>query len=127
MCEKIVLQLKIYGFGGLSSTICLKQLSSNHKYLILQNYFQLDDSYAFPKAILHEFMSAKDCLNLIIFTVALFIVCQTTQCIVLAVQGSYLRGNKDPSVLLSTEDKRVAISFLENQILNLNQYHKDAT
>ena len=29
-------------------------MSSNEKYLILQNQFQLDKSYAFPKAILHE-------------------------------------------------------------------------
>ena len=31
-------------------------------------------------------MSAKDCVNLNIFTLALFLVCQTTQCIVLIVQ-----------------------------------------
>ena len=43
-----------------------------------------------------SFMRAKDCVNLNIFTVALFIVCQTTQCIVLAVQCFYARGNKDP-------------------------------
>ena len=52
----------------------------------------------------------------------------TTQCILFAVQCFYLRGNKDPSALLSTRDKRVAITFQENQILNLgNHYHKYAT
>ena len=52
------------------------------------------------------------------------------QCIVLAVQCFYLRENKDPLVLLSTRDKRVAITFQKNHstILNLgNPYHKDAT
>ena len=77
---------------------------------------QLD--YAFPKAIVHEcqrsckfeylynsfvynmsslklsFMSAKNCVHLNIFTVALFIICQATQCIVLSVQHFYLRRNK---------------------------------
>ena len=60
-------------------------------------------------------MSAKDRVNLNIFTTALFIVCQTTQCIVLAVPYFYLRRNEGPSVLLSTRDKRVAITFHENQ------------
>ena len=45
------------------------------------------------------FMRVKDRVNLIIFTVALLIVRQPTQCIVFAVQCFCLRGNKDPSVL----------------------------
>ena len=45
------------------------------------------------------FMRVKDRVNLIIFTVALFIERQPTQCIVFAVQCFCLRGNKDPSVL----------------------------
>ena len=75
-----------------------------------------------------SFVSAKDRVNWNIFTLALLIVCQLTQCIVLIVQCFYLRRNKGLSVLLSAKDKRVAISFHENQRLNLGiQYHKDAT
>ena len=51
--------MKVYGVGEVSSTNCLKQISSNQKYLILLNHFQLDNSYAFPKAIFHE--SQKSC------------------------------------------------------------------
>ena len=44
------------------------------------------------------------------------------------VQCFYLRRSKAPSVLLSTKDKMIAITFHKNQILNIrNQYHKDAT
>ena len=56
-------------------------------------------------------MSAKDRLNLNILTVALFIVCQTVQCIVLTVEGFYLRENKDPLVPLPKKDKRMVIKF----------------
>ena len=59
-------------------------------------------------------MSAKDRVKLNIFTVALFVVCQTTQCIVLTVQYFCFRGNKVPSVPLSIEDKRVVVKFQEN-------------
>ena len=73
-------------------------------------------------------MSAKDRSNLYIFTVALFIVCQMKQCIVLKVQCFYLRRSKGPLVLLSTRDKRIVIIFHEIQRLNIgNQYKKDAT
>ena len=73
-------------------------------------------------------MSAKDRANLYIFTVALFIVCHMTQCIVLKVHFFYLRRGKGHLVFLSTRDKRIAISFHENQRLNIgNQYQKDAT
>ena len=44
------------------------------------------------------------------------------------VQCFYLRRSKAPSVLLSTKDKIIAITFHKNQLLNIrNQYHKDAT
>ena len=73
-------------------------------------------------------MSAKDRANLYIFTVALFIVCQMTNYIVLKVRCFYFRGSKGPFVLLSTRDKRIAITFHENQRLNIgNQYKKDST
>ena len=73
-------------------------------------------------------MWAEDRINLIILTVALFIVSQTMQCIALTVQCFYLRGNKDPSVLLPTRDKMIAVIFQKNHMLNLgNQYHKGAT
>ena len=75
-----------------------------------------------------SFMSEKDCVNWNIFTIALFIVCQITQCIVLTVQCFYLRRNKGPSVLLSTRYKIVAITFHKNHRLNIgNQYHNDTT
>ena len=75
-----------------------------------------------------SFMSAKGRINLNDFTVALFTACHMTQCIVLKVQYLYLQRSKGPSVLLSISDIRVAITFHENQILNIeNQYHKDAT
>ena len=45
---------KNYGFGKISSSNCLKQTPSGQKYLILQDHFQLDNSYAFSKAILYE-------------------------------------------------------------------------
>ena len=80
-------------------------------------------------------MRVKDRVNLIIFKLALFMVTQTMQSIVLAVQCFNLWGNKDPSVLLPTKDKRITIIFQENHfyqnqshLLNLgNQYHKGAT
>ena len=72
-------------------------------------------------------MSAKDRGNLNIFTAALFTVFQMTQCIVLTVQCFYLQRSKGPSVLLSARDKRITITFHENQRLNIrNQYHKDS-
>ena len=75
-----------------------------------------------------SFMGAKDRANLYIFKVALFTVCQMTQCIVLKVQCFHLRRKKGSFILLSTSDKRIAITFHENQRLNTgNQYKKDAT
>ena len=54
-CIVIVVNfLKSYGFGDVSSTSCLRQISSNQKYLILQNQFQVGNSHSFPKVILHE-------------------------------------------------------------------------
>ena len=44
-----------------------------------------------------SFMNAKDHVNLNIFLVALFIVCLTTQCVVLTVQCFFLRRNIGPS------------------------------
>ena len=75
-----------------------------------------------------SFMSAKDRANLNLFTVALFIICQATQHIVLSVQYFYLRRNKGPSVLSSARYKRVSIAFQNYQRLNIgNQYHTDVT
>ena len=45
--------LKIYGFNETLSTICLKQISVNQKYLISKNKLQLGNCYAFPKCILY--------------------------------------------------------------------------
>ena len=71
-------------------------------------------------------MSAKERANLYNFTVALFIVCQMRQCIVLKVLYFYLQRSKGSLVLLSTRDN-IAIIFHEIQRLNIgNQYKKDA-
>ena len=71
-------------------------------------------------------MSAKECANLYNFTVALFIVCQMRQYIVLKVLYFYLQRSKGPLVLLSARDN-IAIIFHEIQRLNIgNQYKKDA-
>ena len=58
----------------------------------------------FPEAILHE---CQRLCKFEYFYSTLFIVWQTTQCIVLTVQYLYLPRNKGPSVLLSTKNKRV--------------------
>ena len=50
----VVKQLKIYCFSEILSTNCLRIISFKQKYLTLQNNFQLDNFYAFPKAILHQ-------------------------------------------------------------------------
>lgn len=75
-----------------------------------------------------SFMTANYCVNiLIVFTEAFVIVCQMTQCNVLTVQCFYLRRNNGSLFLLSTRNKRVAITFHKNHTLNIgNQYHKDA-
>ena len=73
-------------------------------------------------------MSAKDRAHLYTFKVALSIVYQMTQCIVLKVICFYVRRSKGPLVLLLTRDKRIAIIFHETQSLDIgNQYKKDAT
>ena len=56
LCENIEILYRECreGFGEVSSTNCLKKISSKQKYLILQNRFWIDNAYAFPKAILHE-------------------------------------------------------------------------
>ena len=46
--------LKSYGFGEIPSNNCLKQISSNQNFLILQNHFQLDTSNAFSKGIVSK-------------------------------------------------------------------------
>ena len=96
----VVKQLKIYGFGEVSSTNCLKQTSANQEYLISQSYFQANNSYTFPKAILHK---CQKCVNLNIFKVALFIVYQMRQCI-------------DCAMFLSTEKQSNFGSFVNNNI-----------
>ena len=66
----------------------------------ITNHFQLGN-----------FISAKDCASLYIFTVVLFIECRMTQCIVLKVQYFLFRWSKGPFVLLPTRDKRIAVTF----------------
>ena len=47
-------QIKIYGLREISSTNCLKQISSNQEIFDITKYFQFDNSYVFAKVILHE-------------------------------------------------------------------------
>ena len=75
------------------------------KILILQNNFKLDKSYDFPKAILHQ--CQRSCEFVYLYS-----------SFVLKVQCFYFRRSKGPLVLLSTRDKRVAITFPKNQRLN---------
>ena len=99
------------------------QISSNQKYLILQNHFQLGNFDSFLKSILHECQAS---CKFEYFFSSFVLVCDTTQCITLIVQWFYLQRNKGPSVLLSARIKKVAIKLHKNQKLNLgNQYHKD--
>ena len=99
------------------------QISSNQKYLILQNHFQLSNFDSFLKSILHECQAS---CKIEYFFSSFVLVCDTTQCITLIVQWFYLRRNKGPSVLLSARIKKIAIKLHKNQKFNLgNQYHKD--
>ena len=91
---------KLWCWGKLSAN-CLKEISKQ-KYLMLRNHIQLGNSYAFPKAILHEY---RRLCKFKYLSVVLLILYQMTQCIVLIVQYFYLWRNKGPSVLLLTKDK----------------------
>ena len=78
--------------------------------LIFKNNFKLDSSYDFPKAVLHQ--CQKSCEFVYLYS-----------SFVLKVQCFYF-----PLVFLSTRDEMIAITFHENQRLNIgNQYQKDAT
>ena len=100
-------------------------ISSNQKYLLLQNHFQLDKSYPFLKAIPHECQRTCKFEYLYSSFVSVF---QMKQCILLTMQYFHLPRNIGPLVLSSTRFKRVTIKFHKNQRLNIgNQYHKDVT
>ena len=117
--------LKSSGFGEIFSTNWMKQISSMQKVWNYEIIFSSTTPMHFLKV---SFIRAKDRANLNIFTVALIIVCQMTQCIVLNVQSIYVRRSICPLILLSTRDKRIVITFQENQRLNIgNQYQKYAT
>ena len=73
----------------------------------------LDNSYDFPKAILDHWQTSCK------------FVCLYSS-FVLKMQFFYFWRIKDPLVLLSTRDKKIAITFHENQRLNIgNHYQKD--
>ena len=102
-----------------------KHLSSNQKCLLLQNHFQLGNSYAFSEAILHENQTSCKFIylyNSFVYSMSNHPVC----CIGCAM---ILPAGKQRSFgLLITRDKRIAITFQENHILNLgNQCHEHAT
>ena len=69
--------------------------------------FDITKSFSVRQLLKLSFMSAKERANLYIFTVALFIVCQMKQCIVLKALYFYLQRSKGPLVLLSTRIKRL--------------------
>ena len=98
-----------------------------NKYLLTKNiwYSKIIFSWTYHMLSLKlSFRIAKDCINLNIFTLALFTVCQRTHCTALTTQCFYLRKNKGASVLLLTMHKRVAMTFCKSQRLNAgNQYH----
>ena len=72
-------------------------------------------------------MSAKDHLNLYVLTVALFVECKATQCIVLTVNVFIQCTKVLYNVISKTRDKMDTVTFHENQKLNLeNRYHEDA-
>ena len=74
---------KTYSFDEISSTNCLKQISSNHLYLILQNHFQLDNSYAFPKTIFNGSQRSRKFEYLysnFVYSKTLETVCVTPRC-----------------------------------------------
>ena len=70
-----------------------------------------------------SFIRAKVRPNLNIFTVALIIVCQMTQCIVLKVQSFYVRRSICPLILLSTRDKRIVITCVPGIIEKFDEPH----
>lgn len=119
----MVIWLYNYGFGEVSSSSCLKEISSNYKYLILQIIFCSKVPVLSLKLL---FMSAKDRVNLIIFAVTLFMVCQMKQPIVLAVQCFIWRETK--VLLFVNKVYIVSITFHKSQRSNIrNQYHQDGT
>ena len=72
-----------------------------------------------------SYISPNDGVKLNILIIALFIVCQMTQCIVLTVHWFFC-GKKGPLVSLSKECKSYH-NINENQRLHQgNKYHKDA-
>ena len=104
--------LSIHGYSNvINKSYNIKQISSDQKYLIWQNFLQSDNSYAFLKAIsffeVVFLMSSKDCVNLNIFAVALLVVWLTSQCIVLTGQCFCLWRSKGPLVLLPARDRSV--------------------
>ena len=112
-CREIAKNLKS---GEKSSTNCLENISSKQKRFDIK----IIVSSITPMLSIKLFiMGTKDCVNLNILVVTLFTICQTPQCIALAVQCFYLRKNKGSLVHLSTRDKRVAIPFYQNQRLSL--------
>ena len=89
------------------------------KVLIIQNNFQLNNSYAFPKAILHE--CQRSCK--LVYLYSSFVYSMSDDAVYCIESAMFLS-----SVLLSTRGKRITITFHKNQKLNIgNQYHKDAT
>ena len=100
-------------------SILEKLLSTNQKYLISQNHFQLDNSYALPKAIPHE--CQRSCKFDYLYSSFVYSMPDdTVYCIGCAM---FLYEGKQKSFA-----SFVNITFPEYQILNLgNPFHKDAT
>ena len=115
----------MYRFGEVSSNNCLKQIPSNQKYLILQNRFPLDNSYAFPKAILHE--CQRSCKLQYLYSSFVYDMSDDqVHCIDCAM---FLSTEKQRSFgSFATRYKRVAKTLHKKQRLNIgNQYHNNAT
>ena len=124
------MRLLYYFWNNLSRISSFFKIVWN-KYLLINN-FDIVKSFSARQPLYFSlrvsFMRVKDLANLHIFTVNLFIPYQMRQYIILKVQCSYLWRSTCHLVLLSTKDKRIAITVPENQKLNIgNQYQKDAT
>ena len=89
------------------ATNCLKKISSNQKYLTSQNHFKLENSYTFPKVILHECQG--QCKLEYLYGRFVYNMPQNA---VYCIDCAMLWSAEKPR---SARDKRVAIIFQENQ------------
>ena len=100
----------------------MKKISSNQKFFIFQNHFQLDNSYDFTKTIFHECQRSRK----FEYLHSIFAYSMSDNAVYCVDCALFLSAEKQRSFgSYINEGKRVAITFQENQRLNLgNQHHK---